>query len=191
MTAVRTTGWHRLVAAAALLLAIAVAPPASAQDYPTQTVKIVVPFVAGGGVDVVARIIAPKLGEELGQSVIIENRGGAGGMLGAAAVAQSPPDGTTFLLGTGSTHGTNSSVYAKVNYDPVRDFAPVVLVSTAPLLVVRPTPLAKNAARFALAQQRASPSASPRQHQSSRRQLFNSMARIQTNHVPYRARHRP
>ena len=86
----------------ALLLGAA---SAHAQEYPNQTVKIVVPFVAGGGVDVVARIVAPRLAEELGQSVIIENRGGAGGMLGAAAVAQAPDDGYTLLFGTGSTHG--------------------------------------------------------------------------------------
>jgi len=134
----------RLFALSAVLLASAL-PTARAQDYPSQTLKIVVPFTPGGGVDVVARIVAPKLAEELAQTVIIENRGGAGGMLGAAAVAQSPPDGYTFLLGTGSTHGTNSSVYAKISYDPVRDFVPVVLVSTSPLLlVVRPTLPAKN-----------------------------------------------
>src|SRR5438034_7817779 len=117
----------------ALLLGAAFA---NAQEYPNATLKIVVPFVAGGGVDVVARIIAPRLSEELGQSVIIENRGGAGGMLGAAAVAQSPPDGYTFLLGTGSTHGTNSSVYAKVSYDPVRDVVPVVQITAQQLLLV-------------------------------------------------------
>src|SRR5712692_10558337 len=141
MTTLRPTRWAQTVAGAALLLATGGVPSGQAQDYPNQTVKIVVPFVAGGGVDVVARVIAPRLGEELGQSVIIENRGGAGGMLGAAAVAQSPPDGYTFLLGTGSTHGTNSSVYSKVSYDPVRDFAPIVLVSTSPLLLVVPPSL--------------------------------------------------
>src|SRR5947209_15455331 len=113
---------------------MAAATAAIAQDYPNQTIKIVVPFTPGGGVDVVARIVAPKLSEELGQTVIIENRGGAGGMLGAAAVAQSPPDGYTLLMGTGSTHGTNSNVYAKLTYDPVRDFVPVVLMTTSPLL---------------------------------------------------------
>ena len=106
MTTLRLARWGHMVAVAVLLLAIGDARSAQAQDYPNQTVKIVVPFVAGGGVDVVARIIAPRLSEELGQSVIIENRGGAGGMLGAAAVAQSPPDGYTLLLGTASTHGT-------------------------------------------------------------------------------------
>src|SRR6266540_597867 len=106
------------------------------EDFPTQTIKVVVPFAAGGGVDVVARIVAPRLSEVLGQSVVIENRGGAGGALGAGAVAQSPPDGYTLLLGTGSTHGTNSSVYARLSYDPVRDFAPIALVSTSPLVLL-------------------------------------------------------
>ena len=150
------------------------------------------PFVAGGGVDVVARIIAPKLCEELGQSVIIENRGGAGGMLGAAAVAQAPADGYTFLLGTGSTHGTNSAVYAKLSYDPVRDFEPVVLVSQSPLLMVVPPSLpAKSVAEFiALAQSKpgqlsfGSYGTGSINHLGA--ELFNSMAHIQTNHVPYR-----
>src|SRR5262249_48132758 len=129
------------VALAALMLAIGGAPSARAQDYPNQTVKIVVPFTPGGGVDGVARIGGPQVGEELGQNVIIENRGGAGGMLGAAAVASSPPDGYTLLVGTGSTHGTNSSVYARLTYDPVRDFVPVVLMTTSPLLLVVPPSL--------------------------------------------------
>jgi tripartite-type tricarboxylate transporter receptor subunit TctC len=176
----------------AVLLAIGGARFAQAQDYPHQTVKIVVPFAPGGGVDVVARIIAPKLGEELGQSVIIENRGGAGGMLGAAAVAQAAPDGYTFLLGTGSTHGTNSAVYTKVSYDPVRDFAPVVLVSQSPLLmVVRPTLPAKSVTEF-IALARSGPGkltfgsygTGSINHLGA--ELFNSMAKIQTNHVPYR-----
>src|SRR5436190_9134062 len=109
----------RLLLACAVLLRCAAAS-ASAEEFPSQTLKIIVPFVAGGGVDVVARIVAPKLGEELGQSVIIENRGGAGGMLGAAAVAQAAPDGYALLCGTGSTHGTNSSIYPRLSYDPVR-----------------------------------------------------------------------
>src|SRR5262249_40891330 len=98
--------------------------PTPAADYPTQTIKIVVPFPPGGGVDVVARVIAPGLSELLGQSVIVENRGGAGGSLGAIAVAQAPKDGYTLLLGTASTHGTNPNVYTKLPYDAVRDFVP-------------------------------------------------------------------
>src|SRR5215470_16717318 len=131
----------RIGALALSLLLLAGARCAHAQDYPSQTVKIVVPFTPGGGVDVVARIVAPRLAELLGQSVIIENRGGAGGMLGAAAVAQSPPDGYTLLLGTGSTHGTNSNVYPRLPYDPVRDFVPIVLMSSSPLLLIVPPSL--------------------------------------------------
>ena len=154
--------------------------------------KLVVPFVAGGGVDVVARIVAPRLAEQLGQSVIIENRGGAGGMLGAAAVAQAPPDGYTLLFGTGSTHGTNSNVYARLPYDPVRDFVPVVLVSTSPLLLIVPAASpAKSVGEFiALARSRpgqlsfGSYGTGSINHLGA--ELFNSMAKIEASHVPYR-----
>jgi len=95
-------------AVAVLVLAASFATHAA--DYPSQTIKIVVPFPPGGGVDVVARVIAPRLGELLGQSVIIENRGGAGGSVGATFVAQAPRDGYTLLMGTASTHGTNPNV---------------------------------------------------------------------------------
>src|SRR5438132_14150909 len=96
---------------AAAVLIVAASFAAHAADYPSQTIKIVVPFPPGGGVDVVARVIAPRLGELLGQSVIIENRGGAGGSVGATFVAQAPRDGYTLLMGTASTHGTNPNVY--------------------------------------------------------------------------------
>ncbi len=165
---------------------------AAAQDYPGQVIRIIVPFTPGGAVDVVARIIAPKLSGSIGQSVIIENRGGAGGMLGAAAVAQAAPDGYTLLLGTGSTHGTNSSVYAKLPYDPVRDFAPIVPVSRSPLLMVTRVGLpAKTVAEF-IALARSAPDKltygsyglGSINHLVA--ELFNAMAGIQTKHVPYR-----
>jgi tripartite-type tricarboxylate transporter receptor subunit TctC len=166
--------------------------PASAQGYPNQTIKIVVPFVAGGGVDVVARLIAPKLGEVLGQTVIVENRGGAGGMLGTAAVAQSPADGYTFLLGTGSTHGTNASVYSKLSYDPVRDFVPVVLVSSLPFLLVVPPSVPAKSVGELIGLARSQPGGltfgswgtGSINHLAA--ELFNPMANIQANHVPYR-----
>src|SRR5260221_11345822 len=88
---------------------------APAADYPSQTIKIVVPFPPGGGVDVVARLIAPRLGESLGQSVIAANRPGAGGPVGATAVAQAPHDGYTLLLGTGSQHGTSPNAYTQAS----------------------------------------------------------------------------
>src|ERR1041385_6027415 len=116
-------------------LCVAQSGVARAADYPSQTIKIIVPFPPGGGVDGVARMIAPRLSESLGQSVIVENRGGAGGSLGAIAVAQAPGDGYTLLLGTASTHGTNPNVYTKLAYDPLRDFLPVVLIKSAALLL--------------------------------------------------------
>jgi tripartite-type tricarboxylate transporter receptor subunit TctC len=177
---------------AALLLLAPGAASAIAQDYPHQTFKIVVPFAAGGGVDVVARIITPKLAEELGQSVVIENRGGAGGMLGAAAVAQAPPDGATLLLGTGSTHGTNSSVYSRLSYDPVKDFVPIVLVSSSPLLLVVPPSLPARSVDdlIVLARSRpgelsfASYGTGSINHLGA--ELFNAMAKLHANHIPYR-----
>src|SRR5919205_704694 len=130
----RPTASSVCILAIALVFAFSGAAPAA--DYPSQTVKIIVPFPPGGGVDVVARVIAPRLSESLGQSVIVENRGGAGGSIGATAVAQAPRDGYTLLLGTASTHGTNPNVYVKLPYDAVRDFAPVALITSAPLLLV-------------------------------------------------------
>jgi tripartite-type tricarboxylate transporter receptor subunit TctC len=165
---------------------------AQAQDYPNQPVKLVVPFVAGGGVDVAARIIAPRLAEELGQPVVIENRGGAGGALATAAVAQSAPDGYTILFGTGSTHGTNPNVYAKLPYDPVRDFTPVVLCTMSPLLLVVPPALPVKSAVELIALARSKPGelsfasygTGSINHLGG--ELFNSMAKIQANHIPYR-----
>ena len=112
--------WSHLIGvlACGAFLAVGGTVSALAQTYPAQTVKIVVPFPAGGGIDIIARVIAPKLSEALGQSVIVENRAGAGGSVAATAVAKAPPDGYTVLLGTGSTHGTNAVVYSKLRLRP-------------------------------------------------------------------------
>ena len=192
MTMLRSIRRMLLIAGTASLLAIGVTLPARAQAYPSQPVKIVVPFAAGGGVDVVARIVGPKLSEVLGQPVIIENRGGAGGGLGAAAVAQAPPDGYTLLLGTGSTHGTNSSVSPKLPYDPVRDFVPVVQVTTSPLVLIVPPTLPVKSVGDLIAMARGKPGelsfgsygTGSINHLGA--ELFNAMADIKANHVPYR-----
>jgi len=163
-----------------------------AADYPTQNIRIVVPFASGGGVDVVARIIVPPLSALLGQSITIENRGGAGGALGANAVAQAAADGYTLLLGTGSTHGTNPSVYSKLSYDAVRDFVPIALVSASPqVLVVNPTVPAKSVKELiVLAKAKPGELAFGSYGTGSINhlagELFNSMADIQANHIPYR-----
>jgi tripartite-type tricarboxylate transporter receptor subunit TctC len=166
--------------------------PAPAADYPTQTIKIVVPFPPGGGVDVVARVIAPRLTELLGQSVIVENRGGAGGSLGAIAVAQAPKDGYTLLLGTASTHGTNPNVYTKLPYDAVRDFVPVALITQAPLVLVANNDVPVRTAADLIALAKAKPgvlsfgSYGTGSSNHLVAELFNSMAGIQANHIPYR-----
>ena len=121
--------------AAALLLAVLAAPgDASAQTYPTRSVRVVVPFAAGGPTDVIARIVAQKLSETWGQQVYIENVPGAGGNTGVAMVARSPADGYTILVvSTGFI--VNPSMYAKIPYDPVKDFSPITLVAASPNVI--------------------------------------------------------
>jgi tripartite-type tricarboxylate transporter receptor subunit TctC len=118
---------------------------AAAQAYPTKPIRLMVPFPPGGSTDIVARIVAQKLGSQLGQQLVIENRGGAGGTLGTAVVAKAPPDGYSLVVGTTSTHVVAPSVFQKLEYDPVKDFAPVSLMAVTPyLLVVNPNVPAKS-----------------------------------------------
>jgi tripartite-type tricarboxylate transporter receptor subunit TctC len=107
--------------------------------WPTKPVRIVVPFPAGGTTDILARALGPELGRVFGQTFIVDNKPGAGGNLGAAEVARSAPDGHTLLMGTVGTHGINQSLYPKLPYDPVKDFAPITLVAGVPnVLVMNP-----------------------------------------------------
>src|SRR6266545_4251693 len=106
---------------------------AVAQAYPDRPIRIIVPFAAGGGSDVVARAVAPKLTDKLGQSVVVENRTGAGGSLGATQVARASADGYTLLLGSSSEIAQYPNVAANVPYDPQRDFTPIALIATVPL----------------------------------------------------------
>jgi len=127
---------------ACLVALVAIAAPlaAAAQDYPTRPVVLVSPFPPGGSVSLVARIVAEKMGETLGQSIVVENRGGAGGTIGARSVAKSPPDGYTLLLGYTGTLAIGPSMYPNAGFDPRKDFAPVGRIGTAPtLLVVHPS----------------------------------------------------
>src|SRR4029450_2942920 len=115
---------------AALLAAVAL--PALAQ-YPDRPIKLVVPFPPGGPTDIVARPLAQALRTALKQSVIVENKGGAGGSIGADLVAKSPPDGYTLLMGTVGTNAINGALYRNLPHDPVKDFTPVALVSSSPV----------------------------------------------------------
>lgn len=120
---------------AGLLLLLGFGALAHAQDYPTKPVRIIVPFAAGGLNDVLARLIAPKLAEGLGQAVVVENRGGAGGNIGTEYVAHAAPDGYTILLSS-SALAINPNLYAKLNYDVARDFAPVIQISRTQMVVM-------------------------------------------------------
>ena len=123
--------WRTILAVLALS-----ASQALAQGYPAKPLKMIVPYPPGGGNDTLGRLFAVKLGERLGQPVVVENRGGAGATIGTEAAAKSPPDGYTLLLSSIATHALSPNLYAKVNYDPIRDFAPVTLLGVAPTVAV-------------------------------------------------------
>src|ERR1700730_3784445 len=168
--------------------------PAWAQQYPTQPIKLLVAFPAGGGADVAARVLAASLGEQLGQSVVVENVSGAGGTIGTARAAHATPDGYTLLVGTPSTHGSNVAVYSNLDYDPVRDFVPVMLIGTSPfMLLASPSSDAKSVKDLiALAKAKpgqinyASYGNGSINHLAG--ELFASLADIDVTHIPYRGR---
>ncbi len=121
----------------ALLITLALsAGPALAQDFPVKPVRLVVPFAAGTTTDIVARVMAEGMARVLGQSVVVENRAGAGGGIGSDLVAKAPADGYTLLMGTVGTHAINATLYKKLAYDPQRDFAPVAFTGYTPTLLV-------------------------------------------------------
>ncbi len=142
---------NRGILATLAIAALGILAPGLAwpQAYPTKPVRLIVPFPPGGSTDIVARIVAQKLGERLGQQVVVENRGGAGGTIGTEAVAKAAPDGYTLGVASTSTHAVAPSVYTKLGYDPVKDFAPISLVAVSPyLLVVNPDVQAKSLQEF-------------------------------------------
>jgi tripartite-type tricarboxylate transporter receptor subunit TctC len=121
----------------------------AAQAYPTKPIRLIVAFDAGGSTDIIARLVGQKLGERIGQQVIIDNRGGAGGTLGTELAARATGDGYTLTMGTTSTHVIAPSIYPNVKYDPVKDFTPITLVASTPyLLVVHPGVQAKSLKEF-------------------------------------------
>ena len=177
-----------LVACAALLLG----GPAVAQPYPSHPVRIVVPFPAGGSNDIIARIVAQKLADRTGQPFLVENRGGAGGNIGADAVASSDPDGYTLLLTAPPPLTTNIALYKNLKYDPAKAFAPVSLIASVPIvLVVHPSVAAKNVSELvALAKAKpgtmnfGSSGNGSTNHLAG--EMLKSMAGIDIVHIPYR-----
>ena len=176
-----------------LLAAAAIASaPAGAQDYPTRPITLIVPFAAGGGVDLSARIQAQRMGELLGQAIVVENVGAAAGMAGSERVAKSTPDGYTMLIGNSGTHAFNQSLYKHPLYNSVTDFTPVGLVSESPrILIARKDLPAANLQDFV---------AYVKAHQSSMQfgsagvgsgthlpcVLLNLAIGVNVTHVPYR-----
>jgi len=178
--------------AAALFVAVAFSGGAKAQAWPEKPVRFVVGFTPGGPSDILARALGRKLAESWGQQVVIENRPGAGGNIAAEAVAKSAPDGTTWLLGNNSILATNQSLYAKLGYDPVKDFAPVALVAIQPnILVVNPdVPVSSVKELIALAKAKpgalnyASSGSGAAAHLAG--ELFKAMTGVQMVHIPYK-----
>ena len=178
-------------AALAALLGLS-ATTANAQPFPSKPVKIIVPSTPGDGSDVLARSIAQKLTERWGQSVIVENRPGAGGVVGTEAAAKSPADGYTVIMGNAGSHAINQALYPKLSYDVVRDFAPITLVASAPnVFVVNPSVPAKTVAEFiALAKKEpgkysfASGGNGSSAHLNG--EMLKSFAGVEMTHVPYK-----
>jgi tripartite-type tricarboxylate transporter receptor subunit TctC len=176
-----------------LALVALVAPAiAFAQPYPNRPITLVVPFVPGGSASIMARAVADRLGDALGQPIVIDNRGGAGTTIGARAVAKSAPDGYTILLATNATLGVAPSLYANVGYDPRKDFAPIGIIGVVPtVLVVQPSSpirslveLIKFAKDSGKSVEYGTPGIGTVNHLAA--ELFGTMAGIKLTHVPYR-----
>ena len=178
-----------LFAIASLLFA---APFTHAQDYPTRSITLVVPYAAGGGNDAMARIVADRMSKSLGQQIVIENRGGAGGTIATRAVAKAAPDGYTLVIGGTGTFAVNPTLYANVGYDPRKDFAPVGLIATSALVIlVHPSVEANTVAELiALAMKNPGKlnyaSAGPGSGIHLATELFAGMAGIKLTHVAYK-----
>jgi tripartite-type tricarboxylate transporter receptor subunit TctC len=165
---------------------------ALAQSYPDRPIRIIVPFAAGGGSDVVARAVAPKLTDKLGQSVVVENRTGAGGSLGATVVARAPADGYTLLLGSSSEIAQYPNVASNVPYDSQRDFTPIALLATVPYVLTVIETLPVKTVPELLEHARRNPgqlnygSAGPGSGTHLAMALLTWMTRTTMTHVPYR-----
>jgi len=179
-------------ARAGVLFACACAAVAQAQPFPSKPVRIVIPFPPGGGVDIVARLVGPKLSDIYGQQVVVDNRAGAAGVIGTELAARAAPDGYTWLMATMGNLAVNRHLYAKMTVDPVRDLAPVTqVVAVHFVMVAHPSLPASNVkALIALAKTQpekityASSGAGGAPHLAGA--LFNSMANVKLAHVPYK-----
>jgi tripartite-type tricarboxylate transporter receptor subunit TctC len=174
------------------LLTLGLLPSASAQQYPAKPIRLIIPFAPGGPNDISARIIADELSKSLQQSVIVDNRPGAGGNVGAEAAAKSAPDGHTLFWAQAATHGINPSLYRKLGYDAMRDFAPVALLVSEPLVLVTSASSHWTNAKELIAAAKPAPGklhfgsggVGTTPHLAG--ELFGVMAGVSFTHVPYR-----
>jgi tripartite-type tricarboxylate transporter receptor subunit TctC len=183
-----------MAGAAALAAALALPSPAAAQGAcPTRTIRVIVPFPAGGTTDIFARHIGDRLAKAFGHNFVIDNRGGAGGNIGSDAVAKAEPDGYTLLVGTVGTHAINTSLYTRMPYDPVKDFAPVAYLAGVPnIMEVNPKNVKATTVQEFIAEAKAAPKklsfASSGNgtsiHLSG--EMFKQMTGVELVHVPYR-----
>jgi len=164
---------------------------ASSSDFPVKPIRVIVPYAPGGGTDTTGRILAQKLTDKLGQSVIVDNRPGAAGIIGSDIVAKAAPDGYTLLVVAGA-HAINPSLYRKLPYDTVKDFAPVAFLVTAPNILVVNTSIPANSVKELIALVKAKPgqlsfgSGGIGQTPHLAGELFKSMAGVTINHIPYK-----
>src|SRR5215470_15465129 len=177
---------------AALAVALTFNSAARAEDWPDRPLTMVIPFAAGGPTDVLGRVLAQRMGEVLGQQVVVENVGGAGGMTGSKRVADAPPDGYTFVLGTVGTHAQGQSLYKRPLYNSVTDFTPVALVAEVPIVLITRKDLPVNDLKEFIAYAKANQStmqfgsagAGSATHLGC--VLLNYLIGVDITHVPYR-----
>ena len=175
-----------------LLLLTLVATVVNAQDYPSRPVRIIVPFPPGGTTDIVARLVADRLGSTLGQPAVIENRGGAGGAIGATEIARAAPDGYTLGIATVSTHGVNPAINPKLAYDALRDFTPISNLASVPNVVSANPSLGVHDLKELITRAKASPgkityaSAGNASLSHMLGELFKSATSTDLLHVPYK-----
>ena len=176
---------------AATLLTPGARAAEKAGAYPTKPIRLIVPLTAGGPTDLLARIIAVPLSDALGQQVIVDNRPGAGGNIGADISAKSPPDGYTLFMGTSGPLSINSTLYPKLPFDPIRDFAPVILTASAPFVVIVNPSVAAHNMKELIALAKAKPGqlnygSVPGSASHLSTELFKMMAGVNIVHIPYK-----
>ncbi len=183
----------RLAATLSPIFLVAVAGPALSADFPVRPIRFVVPFAAGGTSDIIGRILSARMQDSLGQSLVVDNRGGAGGTIGTDIVAKATPDGYTIVLASNGTHAIVPYLYKALPYDPIKDFAPISMVAITPTVLATNPDLPVRSVKELIALAKTKPGAlafgssgvGSTSHLSG--ELLSAMAGIQLNHVPYKS----